>query len=375
MTALNIVPKVVDLSHYDKIDDINAVKNAGILGIVNKATEGLGYIDDTYASRRTLVERAGLKWGAYHFMRPGDPVAQANYFLRVVGDPAGLLLMCDWEVNTVSVAAMKQWMTAVHDKVGRWPVLYSYGAMLNEMLGTKNPDAYLAKVKLWLAAYNNNPTWPTQIWPRPWLWQFTGDGNGNGPHQIPGISLPGSRGIDINAYEGGDAHASDHTDDDLLAEWADGAPLTPTAVPQAAAPMSAPVCATSSSPGRQINITATCFGGDGDKEASAYGGVVNPNLPGVALPFHFPNPRPKVRVLWSGKSVVCDIVDVGPHNTNDPYWTKGKRPLAEYQAGNHAGIDMTPAAFAGFGIGPRDPAYGMAMVNWEFVTDAAPAVA
>ena len=92
--------------------------------------------------------------------------------------------------------------------------------MLLELLGTKNADAVLTQTRLWVAAYNNHPTWPTQIWQTPWAWQFTGDGNGNGPHQIPGIVLPGSRGIDVDAYEGGDAHASDHTDAEMLAEWA-----------------------------------------------------------------------------------------------------------------------------------------------------------
>ncbi len=130
------------------------------------------------------------------------------------------MVMLDWEVNTVSVEAARQFVGHMHDKIGRWPVLYSYSAMLREMLGTTRPDPVLANCKLWVAAYNNNPTWPTQIWSHPWLWQFTGDGNGNGPHQIPGVSLPGSRGIDVDAYEGGDAHATDHTDADLLAEWA-----------------------------------------------------------------------------------------------------------------------------------------------------------
>ena len=360
---MNITPKVLDLSHYDKVTDINAVQAAGILGIVNKATEGLGYRDDTYASRRTQVESAGLKWGAYHFMRPGDPIAQAKFFLGVVGDPAGLMLMCDWEIPGVSIATMKQFQHAIHDKVGRFPVLYSYGAMLIQMLGTKTQDADLAQMRLWLAAYNNHPLWPTQIWPVPFLWQFTGDGNGNGPHQIPGIVLVGSRGIDINAYEGGDAHATTHTDAELLAEWAgDSAPtaamMQPTIIAAGETAGTVPTC--------QTNIIATCFGGAGDREASAYGGMVDPNQPGVALPFHFPDPRPKVKVTRGTMTVVCEIVDVGPHNTDDQYWLKGKRPMAELQGGNKAGIDMTSAVFAALGIGPHDPQFGLTVVDWQF---------
>lgn len=113
-------------------------------------------------------------------------------------------------------------------------------------------------------------------------------------------------------------------------------------------------------------VIATCFGGDGDPEASAYGGSVDPEKPGVALPFHFEEPRPKVKVARNGLSVVCDIVDVGPHNTNDPYWKTGGRPQAESEHGNGAGIDLTPAVFAALGLSPHDPAYGLTQVQWEF---------
>lgn len=220
MTDLNVVPKFLDLSHYDDLQDIQKVKAAGILGIVNKATEGPGNIDPTFAGRRKTVVDAGLKYGSYHFVRPGDMAQQVAHHLTVIGDVTDLLVMLDWEVTTVSVDAARQWVGHVHDKIGRWPVIYSYSAMLIQMLGVKKPDPVLANCRLWIAAYNNHPTWPTQIWGHPWAWQFTGDGNGNGPHQIPGISLLGSRGIDVDAYEGGDAHASDHTDQELLEDWA-----------------------------------------------------------------------------------------------------------------------------------------------------------
>lgn len=218
--TLNTIPKVLDLSHYDQITDIAKVKAAGILGIINKASEGAMMVDKTFAERRKLVTDAGLKYGSYHFARVGDPLMQADRHLEVVGDTTDLLIALDWEDMKVSADWARQWCSRIHDKIGRWPVLYSYAAMLKQVLGLQKPDAVLAQCRLWIAAYNNHPTWPTQIWPQPWLWQFTGDGNGNGPHQIPGIVLPGSRGIDIDAYQGGDAHASDHTDAQLLESWA-----------------------------------------------------------------------------------------------------------------------------------------------------------
>ena len=72
--------------------------------------------------------------------------------------------------------------------------------------------------------------------------------------------------------------------------------------------------------------------------------------------------------MWNGtKSVVCNVVDVGPWNTNDPYWQTGARPEAESGVDNTgrrtnlAGIDLTPAAAAAVDIAGKD------IVAWEFV--------
>lgn len=129
------------------------------------------------------------------------------------------------------------------------------------------------------------------------------------------------------------------------------------------------------SPGRFVGITATVFGGTDDPNASAYGGQVDPSKPGVALPFRFTGPRPKVRVTRGGRAVVCDVVDVGPWNTRDPYWETGARPQSETgtdtrgRKTNRAGIDLTPTAAAAIGLP------GKGAVDWEFVSTSAPAPA
>lgn len=115
---------------------------------------------------------------------------------------------------------------------------------------------------------------------------------------------------------------------------------------------------------RQTGITATMFGG----QKSAYGGAIDDNSPGVALPFRFTGERPKVRVTGKSSTVVCDIVDVGPWNTNDPYWQTGTRPQAEAgtdMTGRHtnkAGVDLTLAAAKALQID------GKGLCSWEFVT-------
>lgn len=131
----------------------------------------------------------------------------------------------------------------------------------------------------------------------------------------------------------------------------------------AAQPKPAPVPA-----GRQTGITATIFA---DPQV-AYSDVAPGwnNRPGVALPFRFHGTRPKVRVYYGGKSVVCEIMDVGPiyphadRGPADPYWSTGTRPRAEtFNVLSGAGIDLTPGAARALGL----PTMWKGKVDWEFV--------
>jgi lysozyme len=210
--AMKFNPVIVDLSHFDDVTDWNAVKSFGILGVINKATEGPGMVDKTYAIRRQPVLDRGILYGAYHFLRPGDPLAQADHFLDValgVAQPDDVLLALDHEDKNVPLDNAKQWLQRVLDKTGRRAILYS-GFLIKAQLG-KRRDPFLAEYRLWLAQYSSRPTWPP-TWQAPWIIQFTGDGQGPEPHQVPGISIPG--GVDIDHYGG--------TPEQLRAEWAKG---------------------------------------------------------------------------------------------------------------------------------------------------------
>jgi len=121
---------------------------------------------------------------------------------------------------------------------------------------------------------------------------------------------------------------------------------------------------------RFTGITATSFGGSADPNTSAYDKhLITDTELGAALPFHFPNPVPSIRVFCDGHSVDCKLVDVGPWNVNDPYWTSGARPEAETGTDNTgrrtnlAGIDLTPGAWKALG----KPGVGKAKVDWDFV--------
>jgi hypothetical protein len=182
--------------------------------------------------------------------------------------------------------------------------------------------------------------------------------------ECPGRNMVKADLVAAVAAKLAEMHAGEHQADRPL----------PQDLPQPAAPEPGPEGSLGYPRGRMTNITATVFGGEGDEQPSAYADVAKgwPGRPGVALPARFSGVRPKVWVIHTFPSnvathVVCDIVDVGPWNTNDPYWVTGARPQAESgtdmrgRKTNGAGIDLTPGAAAALGID------GKGVVDWEFV--------
>lgn len=192
---------VLDISHYQNITDkFVTAKSLGVKAIIAKATEGSTYRDPTFEKHRKLALDAGLLFGAYHFIRPGDPWAQADFFLKTVGDIKGVCLVLDWEDTRVPIKDAQHFAERVFHHVGAYPVMYSYSAMLKSAAKEMDPKrkVFWSSTKLWVAAYSTKVSWPTDIWKNYWLWQFTGDGSGPQPHSIAGVG----KNIDINQYNG-----------------------------------------------------------------------------------------------------------------------------------------------------------------------------
>jgi lysozyme len=84
---------VVDLSHHNENVDFVKMKADGIVAVIHKATQGLTYVDKTYATRQRAASKAGLLWGAYHFGVGGDGSDQAAFFLETI-QPDGATFWC-----------------------------------------------------------------------------------------------------------------------------------------------------------------------------------------------------------------------------------------------------------------------------------------
>ncbi|RWD71062.1 glycoside hydrolase family 25 protein [Mesorhizobium sp.] len=178
---------VIDISHHNGNVNLAAAKTDGIVGVMQKATQGQTGVDPTYARNRRRAETAELLWGAYHFGTGSDGVRQAENFLGVVGDSKALLVL-DLEPNptgpSMSLEEARAFVTHVHDKTGHFPGLYS-GHYIKQLLGTKT-DPILAKCWFWLAQYGPTPVVPPN-W-RSWtMWQYTDGAFGPDPHDVRGI--------------------------------------------------------------------------------------------------------------------------------------------------------------------------------------------
>lgn len=184
MAPLNAV---IDLSHHNGTVDFQQVQQAGILGVIHKATQGMTYIDPTYVANRDLAAAAGLLWGAYHFGVSGDGVAQAEHFLDVVVPDSQDLLVLDLEANSqgtsMSLLEAHAFVTHVQAVTGRYPGLYS-GQYVKQLLGTTS-DPILSQCWFWLSQYG-----PTAVVPPNWktwtLWQYTDGAAGPPPYTVDG---------------------------------------------------------------------------------------------------------------------------------------------------------------------------------------------
>ena len=206
-----MINAVVDISHHNHVTSFAKVRQAGVLGVFHKATQGATYVDPTMAGNRKKILAADLLFGAYHFGTAGDATAQAEHVLSVAGPNA--LLVLDFEPNPqghdMSLLEAEQFVHHVFAKTGRYPGLYS-GHLIREILGnagiTDPAQTELSKCWLWFARYGPPPLIP-KIWSKWTLWQYTDGAAGKGPYTVDGIGR-----CDRDQFNG--------TEVDLRALWA-----------------------------------------------------------------------------------------------------------------------------------------------------------
>ena len=114
---------VVDISHHNGNVDLGKAKTDGILGVIQKATQGQSGVDPTFQTNRNKANNAGLMFGAYHFATGSDGLKQAQHFLQVVGSFDNTLLVLDFEPNPTGPSMTLEEARAFVTHVARQPVV------------------------------------------------------------------------------------------------------------------------------------------------------------------------------------------------------------------------------------------------------------
>ncbi|MFL6856574.1 MAG: glycoside hydrolase family 25 protein [Allosphingosinicella sp.] len=212
LPGLRPVPLVVDLYHADRVTSFVAARNAGVLGVIHKATTGATGRDDAYRDRREAALEAGLLWGAYHWGTSRPAVEQVDNFLNWAQPDERTLVALDFEKdagNQMTLRRAREVLTELSDRLGRRAVLYS-GSTVKDALGGVN-DPFFGAHRLWLAQYGLDPSVQAS-WTGYWLWQYTDGRIGPEPRQAPGMPGNSHGELDCNHYAG--------TAEQLAAEWA-----------------------------------------------------------------------------------------------------------------------------------------------------------
>jgi hypothetical protein len=171
---------VVDAYEYNSIDWAALAGDKRIVAFINKASDGLPppYScsgDDTqvrlckalwkrhavtrelFQTRRTVAKALGLKWGAYHLARPGNPIEQADNFIDFADPAPDDLLALDIEDNDpaqwMSLEDAEEFVRQVHRRVGRFPLLYTNDSTARHIADNRGRYRLLSRLPLWYARY------------------------------------------------------------------------------------------------------------------------------------------------------------------------------------------------------------------------------
>ncbi len=202
------IDAIIDIYHSTSID-FDRVKNAGILAIIHKATEGASFRDKEYQVRKTIAKEKGFLWGGYHFSSGARVIDQVDNFLEYAQPDDDDLIALDFEPShsgpNMTLDQAHQFVEMIKSETGRYPLVYG-GSLLRESIGA-GQDPILANCPLWYARYRDRPLGiPLQVWKSYTLWQYTDGNNGREPQTVDGIGS-----CDRNNFDG--------TAEQLIARW------------------------------------------------------------------------------------------------------------------------------------------------------------
>jgi lysozyme len=179
----------IDVSSWQGLINFVKVKAAGKSFVIAKATEGSTWTDASYARNRAAAMAAGLRFGGYHFARPGsqsgDAVREADHFVAVLGLKRGMLVpTLDLEASGgLSVKGLQAWVKAflgrVYSRLGVRAMIYTTPSFWQTYMGNTTWFAANGYRTMWIANWHvTSPAMPAANWSGlGWgFWQYSSCG-------------------------------------------------------------------------------------------------------------------------------------------------------------------------------------------------------
>ncbi len=195
---MNSTSIVLDAYEYTPIDWGKIPNNKRLAGFINKASDGLSpparcrgdklcsviwkrysTARELYHTRKHLAKALGLKWGAYHLARPGNPIKQARHFLSFAKPGEDDLIALDIEHNDpsrwMSLADAEIFARYIKKRLGRYPVLYTNHHTASFIARNHETYPLLSRLNLWYARYKPSVpgVFPMGKWRSYTIWQFS----------------------------------------------------------------------------------------------------------------------------------------------------------------------------------------------------------
>lgn len=194
----------VDISGYQSADIPSAISADFV---IVKATQGLYWSNNNYATQLANADRTGKETSVYHFANGGNATAEADTFVNAVAGRVGRsILALDWEQclaygrfacanvnpNWGNPAWIQTWVTRVHDRTQVWPIVYVQRSAVWQV------NTWVRqRCMLWVAQYAT--TAPTGYQSSPW----NGGVSGEGMTQYSSTGYINGRGpLDLNRFYG-----------------------------------------------------------------------------------------------------------------------------------------------------------------------------
>lgn len=200
---------VIDAYEKNPIDWQKLVSNKQIVGFIGKSSDGLpppwgcrkpNITENTlcrktfqnywlkkelYKTRRMVAKSLGLKWGAYHLGRPGNPIDQANHFIDFTQPDDDDLLALDIEHDDpkkwISLKDAEIFVKHIKRRIGRYPILYTNHNTAKRIAARRAELPTLSRLPLWYARFKGDirGAFPMGNWDTYAIWQFSAQANCN----------------------------------------------------------------------------------------------------------------------------------------------------------------------------------------------------